>query len=47
MVTDEAVAQAAQISCGCPVPEGSQGKVGWGLGHPDLVDGNPAHGGGL
>jgi len=26
------VAQAAQRSCGCPIPGGVQGRVGWALG---------------
>lgn len=34
------VEQAAQGHCGCSVPEGVQGQVGWTSGHPDLVDGN-------
>jgi len=29
--------QAAQRGCGCPVPGGVQGQVGWGLGQPGLV----------
>jgi len=36
---DEALAQVAQRSCGCPVPEGIQGH-GWGPGQADLVGGN-------
>jgi len=40
----EAVAQAAQRNCGCPTPGDIQGSIGWGLGHPDLVGGSPAHG---
>ena len=39
------LAQAAQESCGCPVPAGIQGQVGWGpeqLGLvPDLEVGGP------
>ena len=31
------LAQAAQRGCGCPVPGGVQGQVGWGLGQPGLV----------
>jgi len=27
-----------------PIPGGIQDQVEWGLGHPDLVGGNPAHG---
>jgi len=33
----EALAQAAQRGCGCPMPGGVQGQVGWGPGQPDLV----------
>ena len=43
--------QAAQRSCGCLVPGGVQGQVGWGPGQPALVlnveVGGPACGGGL
>jgi len=43
--------QAAQRGCGCPVPGGVQGQVGWGPGQPGLVlnveVGGPACGGGL
>ena len=28
---------AAQRSCGCPIPGGVQGHVGWGPGQPELV----------
>ena len=42
---------AAQRGCGCPVPEGVQGQVGWGPGQLDLVlnveDGGPACGKGV
>ena len=42
--------QAAQRGCGCPVPAGVQGQVGWGPGQPSLVlnvkVGGPACGGG-
>ena len=31
------LAQAAQRGCGCPVPGGIQGQVGWGPGQPGLV----------
>ena len=34
-----ALAQAAQKGCGCPVPGGVQGQVGWGPGQPGLVNG--------
>jgi len=49
----EALAQAAQRSCGCPeelwlpLPGSDQGQVGWGLEHPGLVEGVPAHGRGI
>ena len=43
----EALAQAAQRSCGCPTPGGIQGWVGWDPGQPDIVGGNPAHSKGL
>ena len=33
----EALAQAAQRCCGCPVPGGVQGQVGWGPGQSGLV----------
>ena len=43
--------QAAQRGCGCPVPGGVQGQVGWGPGQICLVlnveDGGPAVAGGL
>jgi len=41
------MAQAAQRSCGCPIPGGAQGQLGWGPGQPEPVGGNPAHGRGL
>jgi len=38
--------RAAQRGCGCPVPGGVQGQIGWGHGQPGLVlnveVGNPA-----
>ena len=40
----EALAQAAQRSCECPIPGGIQGQVGWGPGQPELVGGSPARG---
>ena len=43
----EALAQVAQRSCGCPLPGSVQGQVGWGLEHPGLVEGVPAHGRGV
>jgi len=39
----EALAQAAQRSCGCPIHGGAQGQVGWGPRQPELGGGNPAH----
>ena len=36
----EALAQAAQRSCGCPITGVAQGQVGWGPGQPQLVTGN-------
>jgi len=42
---------AAQRDCGCPIPEGVQGQVGWGPGQPCLVlnveAGGPACGRGI
>ena len=29
--------QAAQRGCGCPIPGGVQGQVGWGPGQPGVV----------
>ena len=29
--------QVAKRSCGCPIPGGVQGQVGWSPGQPDLV----------
>ena len=40
----EALAQAAQRSCGCPLPGRVQGQVGWSSEHPGLVEDVPAHG---
>jgi len=41
----------AQRGCGCPIPGGVQGQVGWGPGQPGLIldmeVGCPACGGGL
>ena len=43
----EVQAQAAQRGCGCSVPGGVQGQVGWGPGQPALVPdlevGGPAY----
>ena len=41
--------QAAQRGCGCPIPGGVQGQVGWDPGQPGLVNGEvggPARQGG-
>ena len=47
----EALEQAAQRGCGCPVPGGVQGQVGWNPGQPGLAlnmeIGSPACGGGV
>jgi len=37
----EALAQAAQRSCGCPIPGGVLSQVGWGPGQPELVGRQP------
>ncbi|GAB0180752.1 hypothetical protein GRJ2_000540500 [Grus japonensis] len=42
----EALEQAAQRGCGCPIPGSVQGQVGWVFGQRGLVEGVPAHGGG-
>ena len=39
----EAEAQAAQRSCGCPIPGGVQWQAGSDPGQPDLMAGNPVH----
>ena len=39
--------QVAQGGCGCPIPEGIQGQAGCGSAQPGLVDGDPAHSGGV
>ena len=45
------LAQAAQRGCGCPIPGGVQGQVGWGPGQPglllDMEVGGPACGRGV
>ena len=41
------LAQAAQRSCGCPLPGSVQGQVGWSSEQPGLVEDVPAHGGGV
>ena len=47
----EVLEQAAKRGCGCPIPRGVQGQVGWGPGQPGLVlngeFGGPACGRGL
>ena len=44
--SDEVPEQASQRCCGCSVPGGVQGQIGWGPGLPDLAldmeVGNPA-----
>jgi len=42
-----ALAQAAQRSCGCPLPGRVQGQVGRGFEQPGLVEGVPAPGRGV
>ena len=46
--SDEVLEQAAQRGCGCPIPGGVHGQVGWGPGQPGLVldmeIGSSAHG---
>ena len=39
----EALAQAVQRNCGCPISRGIQGQVGWHPGQLDLVGGNPVY----
>ena len=47
----EVLEQAAHRGCGCPIPGGVQGQVGWGPGQPGLVlnveAGGPACGRGV
>jgi len=43
----ETLEQAAQRSCGCPLPGIVQGQVGWSSEQPGLVEDVPAHGRGL
>jgi len=38
-VAGEALNQAAQRMCGCPIPSCVQGQVGWGFGQPAIVKG--------
>jgi len=40
----EALAEAAQRSCGCPLPGRVQGQAGQGWEHPGLGEGVPAYG---
>jgi len=42
----EALAQAAQRSCGCPLPGSVQGQAEWGFEQPGLAEDVPARGGG-
>jgi len=44
---DEALTQTAQSSCGCPIPGGVQGQVGWGPGQPEMLGGNFDHNTGI
>lgn len=37
----EALDQAALRSCGCLIPRSVQDQVGWGPGHPELVNDIP------
>ena len=43
----EVLAHATHRSCGCLIPEGTQGQTGWGPGQPELMCGSPAHNMGL
>jgi len=43
----ETLEQVAQRSCGCPLPGGVQGQVGWGSEEHGPVEGVPAHGRGV
>ena len=47
----EVLEQAAQRGCGCPIPGGVQGQIGWGPGQPGLalggMVGGPACGRGV
>jgi len=45
-IGDEALAQAVQRICGCPIPGSVQGQAVWGF-EPDLVGGLPAYDTGL
>jgi len=37
------VDSVVQRSCGCPIPGGTQGQVGWAPGQPELLGDSPAH----
>jgi len=39
----DALEQAAQGDCGCPIPGGIQGQAGCGSEQPGLMVGDPAH----
>jgi len=43
----ETLEQAAQRSCGCPLPGRVQGQLGWSSEHPGLVEDVPADGRGV
>ena len=43
----EALGQAAQRGCGCPIPGDTEGQFGWDPMQPDLVSSNPAHSSGV
>jgi len=43
----EALAQVAQRSCGCLLPDSAQSQVGWSSEQPGLVEDVPAHGRGV
>ena len=48
-IYDSVISLSAQKGCGCPVPGGVQGQVGWGPGQHGLVNGEvsgPARQGG-
>jgi len=47
MMMDEALAQAAQRSCGYHIPGSIQGQTGWGFEQSDLAEDFPVHGRGL
>lgn len=43
----EALEQASQGSCRCPIPEGVQDQLRWGSELPSLMEGIPDYGRGL